>query len=265
MATITSAHIKNSINILQWNSRSIRANRSSLINFLSTQFYEVIVLSETWLQPNNNFEIRGYNFVHKSRNDGYGGVGILISQDIEYEEIDITTNFNPNIEACAVNLPVAGINIISIYRPPNSQVSQNDWQNLLDQFSSYTIFCGDFNAHHSSWGPIPEDRNGRNLMNAIENLDLVTLNDGSPTRISPQGTASAVDLTILSPLIVDRVSWEVLSDTLGSDHYPIKIDIQINPSSFTINPSTKWNDQKADCLHYQNHIDSINFSLRLFL
>lgn len=77
------------------------------------------------------------------------------------------------------------------------------------------------------------------LINVLDNLDLVILNDSIPTRICPQRTPSAVDLFIISPRFLDAFSWEVVSDTLGSDHFLIFIQLQIDPVTFFIKTSTK--------------------------
>lgn len=35
--------------------------------------------------------------------------------------------------------------------PPNLSVSQNDWDNLYQQFQNKNIIGGDFNCHHIMW------------------------------------------------------------------------------------------------------------------
>lgn len=215
-------------------------------NFINKTHIDIIVVSELWLKPDENFVLKGFNLIKKCRIDGHGGVGIFIRQGIFYTEVDIIQSFNKDLEVCAITLSSLNISIVSLYRPSDIAVNYNDWINLIQQFDTNSIFCGDFNAHHGMWGPIPDDRHGKILADAIDYLELVVLNDGTPTRVNPMGNHSAVDISFTSHVLVDRLAWEVLDDTMGSDHYPIVIGIQINPKSFTVNPSTKWNDSRAD-------------------
>ncbi|KAM7285647.1 uncharacterized protein ISCGN_032535 [Ixodes scapularis] len=53
--------------------------------------------------------------------------------------------------------------------------------------------------------------------------NLVVANDGSPTFFRPPCTFSAIDVTAHSPEI--PLSWRVAADTMGSDHFPVFIDI----------------------------------------
>lgn len=256
--TTTTQLINNSkLHILQWNARSLFANKASLQNFLISNPVDIIVLSEIWLKPSSNFHLKGYNFVKKCRDDGKGGVGILLADGLFYREFKIKNNFNKDIEVCAVDNINGYISIVSVYKPPNILATNADWENLFSQFNGNTIFCGDFNSHHGVWGSKNENSQGKCLMEAIDSLDLITLNDGSPTRFSSPGhNCSVVDLTISSPQVAEKIYWEVQSDTLGSDHFPILIKLQINHSGFQINPSTKWNDSRANWNIFQLNLNS---------
>ncbi|XP_040073105.1 uncharacterized protein LOC120845332 [Ixodes scapularis] len=53
--------------------------------------------------------------------------------------------------------------------------------------------------------------------------NLAVANDGSPTFFRPPCTFSAIDVTAHSPEI--PLSWRVAADTMGSDHFPVFIDI----------------------------------------
>ena len=76
--------------------------------------------------------------------------------------------------------------------------------------------------------------------------NLCILNDGSPTYLKPQAQhsqnpISAIDLSICTPGLALRCTWEVLSDTHGSDHYPVLISVP---------PSSGDTDQGSDPSHW---------------
>ncbi|KAJ8914857.1 hypothetical protein NQ315_014870 [Exocentrus adspersus] len=84
------------------------------------------------------------------------------------------------------------------------------------------LVTGDLNAHNPLWGSELKNYNGDTIESCLEILDLVILNDGSPTRLTPPGTRpSAVDLTLASPQIAIKLSWHVIPDCGSSDHFPI--------------------------------------------
>lgn len=57
----------------------------------------------------------------------------------------------------------------------------------------------------------------------------VCLNSGLGTSVNlAKGTESSVDLTLVSKTLVGKINQEVLrNSTVGSDHYPICIGIEI--------------------------------------
>lgn len=115
------------MNNQQWNCRSIKANIPSFKKSISNNSYDIIVLSETWLNPNNNFYVKGFNFAQKCRNDGYVGVGILIRQDINFSELRVHLNTDYDNEVCAAGIDSVIMSVVSVYKPPNINVTRQDW------------------------------------------------------------------------------------------------------------------------------------------
>nr|CAH7748854.1 unnamed protein product [Callosobruchus chinensis] len=218
------------IKILQWNIRSIACSKGSLIHIINKYKINIIVLSEIWLKKHQCMNIKGFNVIQKLRDDGYGGVAIYIAQSIPYIEKEIYTVHNTGIEACAVELYSGEYSFVSIiYRPPSANVTTINGCNIFSQFGNKTIYCGNFNCRHIMWGNLENTTQGNILYNAMDEFDLICANDGSPTRVHlPGKSTSVLDLTIISPSIADKVSWEVLHDTFGSDHYPILVSMESN-------------------------------------
>lgn len=246
------------LNILQWNSRSISKNKPNILNYLqNNERPDIITISETWLKPKNNFKLNSYNFIQKCRQNGKGGVGIFISQNINYSNIKININYNKNIELCSIKLNNSGLTIVSLYKPPNVLANKKDWENIFAQFSSPVIFCGDFNSHHSLWGSSQDSSQGSILAEALESTDLIVINDYNATRITPPNQPlSIVDLSIVSSGLATKCEYEVLLDSMGSDHFPINIRVNSFTKYNKIVPSTKWKDNLADWNIFESYLES---------
>nr|CAI5844170.1 unnamed protein product [Callosobruchus analis] len=74
---------------------------------------------------------------------------------------------------------------------------------------------------------------------------MVILNNGDATRIPRiNEQKSAVDVTLVSAVFALKCNWQIIHDTLGSDHLPILIDIE-QTWDITIHPKSKWNTKLA--------------------
>ncbi|GFX29758.1 RNA-directed DNA polymerase from mobile element jockey [Trichonephila clavipes] len=96
-----------------------------------------------------------------------------------------------------------------------------------------TIFLGDLKAKHQSWGCSTDNDRGNDLLNAADDRALIFLNSGLPTHTSfSYGTSEALDITLVSPELHPHCDWDILS-SIGSDHLPILINVQINKKNVT--------------------------------
>lgn len=70
------------IRIGQWNSQSLAPKKLEFETLLDQEKISVCVLSETWLDYGTNLRINGYNIYRNDRDDGYGGVAVIIRHSI---------------------------------------------------------------------------------------------------------------------------------------------------------------------------------------
>nr|CAH7734033.1 unnamed protein product [Callosobruchus chinensis] len=56
--------------------------------------------------------------------------------------------------------------------------------------------------------------------------------------------------------IAHLISWEVLTDPMGSDHFPILLTLNTNIDRNVINPATKWNDNRAHWMTFQSTMNN---------
>ncbi|CAH2015925.1 unnamed protein product [Acanthoscelides obtectus] len=147
---------------------------------------------------------------------------------------EITCRPRPNyVQVCGAEVQVADslrLSLLSMYVPPSAHIRTNEWIDLLSPFGQDTIVGGDLNAHHSLWGSYKQDHNGCSLVEALNSIDWVLMNDGSSTRLHNNGLNSVVDLTFSSPNLANIIEWKTHVDTLGSDHYPILLEMK-SPTS----------------------------------
>ena len=134
-----------------------------------------ILLAETWLKKTTKKKIRvpGYQFVgsHRECKRG-GGVGILISNKLQFRERKDLTLDIPNFENITIALKTHKDSILlsALYRPPNTKETEflKNYKRLLNKFN-------------------PEDIN-RLILGLDHNLDFLKHEKHRPTKeftISP--------------------------------------------------------------------------------
>nr|CAI5835597.1 unnamed protein product [Callosobruchus analis] len=74
------------LNILQWNVLSLNKRKSDLIDLITKEKVDIIVLCEIWLKDDAAINLKGFNCIQKNRRDGKGGVAILIAKDLKFND-----------------------------------------------------------------------------------------------------------------------------------------------------------------------------------
>ena len=220
----------NRLKILQWNCNSFLSKRGMLQNIAHE--YDVIILTETWLDQfkENNLD-NNFIFIRKDRIEDRGdGIAIALRKNIKFDIIENVTHIPKVMETLAIEilLPKGRMAIIAIYRPPNNSITDRIWLNFLNSLINYdTLFIGgDFNLHHFAWGSDHYDKRAEKLLEIFE--DLILLNDGSATYLDQRTKKlSCIDLSFISPQLHSLTEWKVVRDNMGSDHFPIEVEITI--------------------------------------
>lgn len=259
----------NSLKILQWNCRSAMDKINELRKI--SDDYDVIILSETWLTKSSNFKINNFNQVRNDRtqlktknrtHNPHGGVCILIKKNIPFEEISNIYNNPKQLETAAVTIELNDhekLLICSIYRNPDEVTNITEWKKLLDSTNQYEnkIIGGDFNAHDLMWSEkttcvstnsCKACKTGENLVELLNNSDLLTMNDKTMTYVSDNTKkyiTSAVDITMISANLYLKSKWKVQEDKMFSDHYPIQIELFIQPKQCPLYSTHKLNTRKV--------------------
>ena len=155
--------------------------------------------------------------------------------------------------------------LVSVYIPPveNKTVDFNRRVGRLEEVVAElsnrgeVIIAGDFNAKSVAWGSPRDCPRGRRLCEAVETLDLVTMNRGDrPTFEGPRGT-SHIDVTMATPGISARIrGWEVRDDKLTgtSDHMVIQWGLEPAGVARVTSDTTGWCVKKADWGVFRQHL-----------
>lgn len=265
----------NKLNFIQWNGRSVMANKGYLEYFIHENNIGIGLLSETWFKPGTVVSFQGYNVVRKDRDDGKGGVAIIIKKNTPYSLLKVNNNI-ADVAVCAVTIypnPKESINIYSVYVKPQSRITSMEWELFFKELKKPFIIGGDFNMHHRSWGCSWSDNNGVNLLSAMDEFNVSFLNNGEETIVKKinQINRSVIDLTLCNAEMAPEIKWEVNCNTLGSDHYAIVFSINYSKDNIVNNQQKNWNLHKADWKLFSDlvenyaNIDSENINYQDFL
>ncbi|GFW23121.1 putative RNA-directed DNA polymerase from transposon X-element [Trichonephila clavipes] len=183
-----------------------------------------VALQETLLKLSCTSNIRGYSILRKDCNTGEracGGVALLMNHATPFSPVLIHTEL----------------------------------QELIDQLPSPFILLGDFNAHHLLWGCQDVNSRGKIVEKLLTELDLALLNDGSNTYFhSPTQSFSAIDLSICTPSLLLDLTWSVLGNPLGSDHFPVVISYATPIACATL-LQPRWKFDQADWETFRTQAD----------
>ena len=210
--------------IIQWNLRGFTTRAPEVRQLVSSKSPLVCCFQETHLKPSDKPLLKGYDFFRYDHTGGQraqGGVATAIHNSIHSETVVLTTT----LQAVAVKVFLPSpLHICNIYLPPDSVVTQQSIDHLMDQLPRPFLLAGDFNAHNPLWGSLTTNLKGTLVENTIRLRNVVLLNNGSNTHLTAAtGSLSAIDLTLCSPSLALDTEWSVHDDLCGSDHFPIFI------------------------------------------
>ena len=157
-----------------------------------------------------------------------------------------------NLEEISIKIATATKSLIiaNVYNPPDKEIDMDVYTTLFSHKNS--IICGDFNAHNTLWGSTAYfNERGRILEALIEEKNFVCLNTGAGTFITHAGNYTCIDLTFCTNNLAAACNWEVLGDSLGSDHLPVLIKMNEEVSRED-RGQPRWVYKRADWETFRN-------------
>ena len=171
--------------IIQWNCRGLKPNYNEVSLLISEYNPSVFCFQETFLKPDDNISLKGFNvhnYVHTDCLRPSGGASIFVKSSFPQRKIDLQTE----LQATAISVTLdREITICSVYIPPSFALNSQHLDNLLQQLPSPYILLGDFNGHNILWGGQNNDSRGELIENFITKNDICIMNDKSYTYHSP--------------------------------------------------------------------------------
>ena len=257
--------------ILQWNCRGIKNKIEDLRNI--AQDYDIIALQETWLDDGSYINIGNFNIERNDRQATHhgGGTLIAINKNIIYDKINIDFSSFNNFEIQTIKVKAkqdSSTYITNIYKPPQIKATNKTWYKLLNKIGNISnfkkhIICGDFNANHRTWGSKIDNPTGKNLIIAVNKLDLEIIPKKEPTMIPKINyRPSAPDLQIVTLDLFSNFIVNNIIDPMNSDHHPMMIETNFQPQVFTSDRS-KLTTTKVDWLKTQEDLKKTTFKSKI--
>ena len=212
----------NMLNIIHVNIRSCHKNLDEFILLLGNLrvYYSVLILSETWLDSEDDFpEVPGSKSFHCVRRDRRGGgVSILVRSNLSVTLVPQLTCVGPVSRLwMSLTLSTAKYTIVGTYRPTSCSLElfDNVFFTMLrtSPNCSNLLILSDFNVDQLSDTPSGSELSFRDEINTHPLIPLVNI----PIRVCPT-SATCID-HIYTNSVSPFVSG-VLAEPLA-DHFPI--------------------------------------------
>ena len=254
------------------NAHSFWNKRNEYQRLLATLEFDVICLTETWLnseKTNGTFCPKEYRVFRKDRNSNGGGVALFAKRELQTSAVSLDNRYS-DLEILAVDF--AGQNalrVITVYRPPkcSSETSNNIWRCLSELANSGkpSIVIGDFNMREIVWSPnILYPQNSEMNANFVHKMNQAGLQQyvTQPTRKDlNSGTENFLDLVFCTDdaFIFDV---EVVQPIVHSDHSAITLTSTGPKSSNNGENTEEFRDYaKADWAIINEFLQQINWDL----
>ena len=137
------------------------------------------------------------------------------------------------------------LNIYNLYCPDNKDLSLRS-MNITDE---NCLIVGDFNSHSTSWGYSENNARGDEVEDWQTESNLILLNDtqDQDTFYSRRWlTTSTPDIAFATGNLAWKTERKVEKQLAGSDHRPIKLEIDLHFKPKDVQTFPRWNYKKAD-------------------
>lgn len=257
--TVTTTHTPQAL-ALQWNICGLSTRHAELELLIKTHRPFVIALQEVQTrQGHARLENGGYDweFAFPPGPVSKNGAALGVDKEIPHEFLQVDSSLQ--VVAARVEWPIQAT-FVSIY------VSKNDGKSslcgvlekLVKQLPNPVVLLGDWNAHSDLWGSSTLDERGRAIEEFVSANQLIVLNSGKHTRVDfNDGHTSAIDLSIVSEPLARRLTWDVLEDSHGSDHFPILIE-DLDRRTAQERKRPRWKYDAADWKKFQEALHRPN-------
>lgn len=234
------------INVYQWNCRSLNNKRSELAILAASSVPDIIALQET------NTPIPRLPYYTAFTQDPQHRTAIFVHNTHPAQTHQLSQEIpNTFVELISTQPSCPSTYVLNIYSPPKGSLQAIDA--LIHEATQKTknepfLLVGDFNAPHYAWGYVHASKKGTALLRAAQNHHLTLQNDlTAPTRIGNSVNRDTIpDLTFTRNC--QNVQWFCLPETLGSDHHIVSVQLSMKKETAKrgVAKLTNWSAFRED-------------------
>ena len=153
---------------------------------------------------NETLFVNGYYSIFKCRTNFVGGVALLIKENIDFNELDLSM-FNEEIVGFSTKIGAHNISFFSYYNPPSKELNREIILHIQNNFINYLIM-GDLNSKNEVFNYKSTNKNGEILNDILTSRNCQIVNETFEStfhiiRHSGEDYDEFLDLFIGSPLI----------------------------------------------------------------
>lgn len=160
----------NTIRIIFWNSQGVARKRLELIQIIQEKDIDILLLNETHLGNNTQFQIPNFHTYKNNKplvngRPPAGGTAIVVHKRFNHYSMSISTNSINNTTIYIKN-GNSELSLVAVYKSPNTSLQTTDLDIFLNTTNN-VIIAGDLCSKHSSWNSRVNNKAGRTLFKYI--------------------------------------------------------------------------------------------------
>jgi hypothetical protein len=211
------------LKIMSWNCNGISNKIQELKTFIKLHNINIILLSETRLNPKTSFKIPNFHIYRYDRQPlprqtPNGGTAVLVRRGIVHQYINISTK--PDSTTINVKLGNEITQITAVYKSPCTALKFTDLDAITNHSGPF-IIGDDLNAKHTDWHSLLCNKSGKTIVQHAESTNryFIAASD-SPTHYPyvPNHRPDVLDIFLLS---TSNTNYTLTNHCdLSSDHNP---------------------------------------------
>ena len=233
------------LSVVLLNARSIRNKMLEFRAMVATSRYDLIAITETWLDTAvrdfaGEYHLPGYSLFHRDRQGRVGG-GVLLYARSHLLAVVVQTDSHHELVCAEIRGCVPRLQVLVVYRPPHyprdsDTALYEDLSNIIQDKT--TLVVGDFNCH-VDWASYATGAEGQRLVEFSDNNFLAQM-VSVPTR-----GRNTLDLVFTTD--EDLISGlEVGPGLAGSDHGMVSFDVLVGSEGERYSSGRRLNLRRAN-------------------
>ncbi|XP_062569146.1 uncharacterized protein LOC134231229 [Saccostrea cucullata] len=269
--------VENQLHVCSFNVRSIRNKTASLCDYIVSNNFDVVALTETWLGTSNDkicineLVPEGYTIKHVSRGSSKrgGGVALIYKRSITVKRVTSNHSFSQfELLDCTLEINGLILQLATVYRPPPSKENglktnvflEEEWPRFLSEYTvtdKEIIIVGDLNVHFD----VPTDRDTITFNSILESNGMKQLVN-EPTHI--RGHTLDVIITrdtsnILSSILVTDPGLCGHAENMKKDHFAVTFTANVTKPLLVRKAVTYRKLKSIDVDLFKQDIDNIDW------